>query len=449
MNSCGVAHAMWDERPLLLVKLKAGMTATKEEFLQFLEGKIAKWWMPDDVLFVDDIPLGATGKIDKKLIRQRMADYVLPTAKAAPTVALAAPPEPKIYAPEPEPPPADHTAWSPQARPVQAEKAHGLTVIEPTLTEAKHKGASESEAAAEAARPFPAEPRPEAPARHPTVIDGAEAPLALPIEPRRKAKRGRDHGGPIGVLLEGAILTALAPAVMVAAGMAGTRLGLIDWKTGLGLMTLEWAPKVALLSLATALLGVVLALFGGLRRHGLKALVALALSLATLGAYVWAGQAQIKNPPVSDVATDWVQPLDFSPAMLRQRGPGATPIDLDPVIPLGAQSYAGRRVADVNAETCAAARPLILAASTADAYSRARAAAQAAGVALVTDSPRDGRIEGTMRTLAFGLPVDVVMRVSPHPQGARIDVRAVGREAAPDLGSACGRVSRLLTAIGG
>ena len=76
----GVAHPKWDERPLLLVKLRPGESGTKEEFLKFLEGKIAKWWTPDDVVFVDDIPLGATGKIDKKLIRQRMADYVLPTA---------------------------------------------------------------------------------------------------------------------------------------------------------------------------------------------------------------------------------------------------------------------------------------------------------------------------------------------------------------------------------
>ncbi|MGE5566222.1 MAG: long-chain-fatty-acid--CoA ligase [Parcubacteria group bacterium] len=79
----GVAHPKWDERPVLLVKLKDGETAAREEFLQFLDGKIAKWWMPDDVVFVDDIPLGATGKIDKKLIRQRMADYVLPTAEPA------------------------------------------------------------------------------------------------------------------------------------------------------------------------------------------------------------------------------------------------------------------------------------------------------------------------------------------------------------------------------
>ncbi len=79
----GVPHPKWDERPLLLVKLKNGVTATRDEYLAFLEGKIAKWWTPDDVVFVDDIPLGATGKIDKKLIRQRFEGYVLPTAQAA------------------------------------------------------------------------------------------------------------------------------------------------------------------------------------------------------------------------------------------------------------------------------------------------------------------------------------------------------------------------------
>ncbi|MFC3079941.1 long-chain-fatty-acid--CoA ligase [Phenylobacterium terrae] len=77
----GVAHPKWDERPLLLVKLKDGESATKQEFLDYLEGKIAKWWMPDDVVFVDEIPLGATGKIDKKVIRQKFEDYVLPTAQ--------------------------------------------------------------------------------------------------------------------------------------------------------------------------------------------------------------------------------------------------------------------------------------------------------------------------------------------------------------------------------
>jgi len=67
----GVPHPKWDERPLLLVKLKPGAEAVGAEFLDYLDGKIAKWWMPDEVRFVDDIPLGPTGKIDKRALRER------------------------------------------------------------------------------------------------------------------------------------------------------------------------------------------------------------------------------------------------------------------------------------------------------------------------------------------------------------------------------------------
>ena len=76
----GVPHPKWDERPLLLVKLKPGETATAAEFLACLEGRIARWWTPDEVLFVEEIPLGATGKIDKKVIRAQYAGHRLPTA---------------------------------------------------------------------------------------------------------------------------------------------------------------------------------------------------------------------------------------------------------------------------------------------------------------------------------------------------------------------------------
>jgi fatty-acyl-CoA synthase len=68
----GVAHPQWEERPLLLVKLHEGEQATKEEFLTYLQGRIAKWWIPDEVVFVRDLPLGATGKIDKKAIREQL-----------------------------------------------------------------------------------------------------------------------------------------------------------------------------------------------------------------------------------------------------------------------------------------------------------------------------------------------------------------------------------------
>src|SRR6202000_1735629 len=62
----GVPDPKWEERPLLIVQLRPGERATREDMLAFLDGKIARWWMPGDVRFVDEIALGATGKVDKK-----------------------------------------------------------------------------------------------------------------------------------------------------------------------------------------------------------------------------------------------------------------------------------------------------------------------------------------------------------------------------------------------
>ena len=76
----GVAHPKWDERPLLVVVKKPGMDVSKEELLKFYDGKIAKWWTPDDVVFTDSLPLGATGKILKNKIREAYRDHKLPTA---------------------------------------------------------------------------------------------------------------------------------------------------------------------------------------------------------------------------------------------------------------------------------------------------------------------------------------------------------------------------------
>lgn len=76
----GVKHPKWDERPLLIVVRKAGSEVTKEELLHFYEGKIAKWWTPDDVAFIEALPIGATGKILKTKLREQFEDYQLPTA---------------------------------------------------------------------------------------------------------------------------------------------------------------------------------------------------------------------------------------------------------------------------------------------------------------------------------------------------------------------------------
>ncbi len=75
-------HPKWDERPLLVVMKKPGAALTREEMLRFFEGKVAKWWIPDDVVFVTEIPLTATGKMQKLKLREQFRDYRLPLAQA-------------------------------------------------------------------------------------------------------------------------------------------------------------------------------------------------------------------------------------------------------------------------------------------------------------------------------------------------------------------------------
>ncbi len=79
MAACiGMKHPKWDERPVLVVVKKPGVEITREQLLAFYEGKTAKWQVPDDVVFVDAIPLGATGKMLKTRLRETLKDYRLP-----------------------------------------------------------------------------------------------------------------------------------------------------------------------------------------------------------------------------------------------------------------------------------------------------------------------------------------------------------------------------------
>jgi fatty-acyl-CoA synthase len=81
MAACiAVHHPKWDERPLLVVVKKPNAELTRDELLAFYDGKIAKWWTPDDVVFADAIPLGATGKMQKNKLREQFNGHPLPTA---------------------------------------------------------------------------------------------------------------------------------------------------------------------------------------------------------------------------------------------------------------------------------------------------------------------------------------------------------------------------------
>ena len=75
----GVPHEKWQERPLACVVMKQGQQATKDELIEFLSPNFAKWWLPDDVVFVSEIPKTSVGKFDKKVLRGEYRDYRLPS----------------------------------------------------------------------------------------------------------------------------------------------------------------------------------------------------------------------------------------------------------------------------------------------------------------------------------------------------------------------------------
>ena len=72
----GVAHPKWSERPLLIIVLKPGEAVTRDDLLAFLAGKVASWWVPDDVIFVPEIPHTGTGKINKIPLREKYRDHL-------------------------------------------------------------------------------------------------------------------------------------------------------------------------------------------------------------------------------------------------------------------------------------------------------------------------------------------------------------------------------------
>ncbi|HLL30568.1 MAG TPA: long-chain fatty acid--CoA ligase, partial [Allosphingosinicella sp.] len=76
----GVYHPKWDERPILLVVRKPGAEVTPQQILDHLSAHVAKWWLPDEILFVDSLPHTATGKLLKTALREEYRDYKLASA---------------------------------------------------------------------------------------------------------------------------------------------------------------------------------------------------------------------------------------------------------------------------------------------------------------------------------------------------------------------------------
>ncbi len=301
------------------------------------------------------------------------------------------------------------------------------------------------------------------PTRDPAPADkapAAEAPLFIPRQAgqggKTKKAKAQAAGGWADHYLTFALLFALAPAVMAGAGIVAIRLDLITQQQGFDAMLIQgpteslgWAPAIALVGVLTGLIGLLVAIFNGFARLWPKAVLALAVTALTWGAFIGFGIWDTSRPLIHDVATDWSEPLMFSPAVLKARGPDANPVDPSPILPLGSRAYAGRTVAEVNAETCPAARPVTLATPAAQAFANVRAAIEGAGMSIITADAASGRIEATAVSLLYGFKDDLIVRVRPAGAGSRIDLRAVRRTGASDMGANCRRIENLATAIAG
>ena len=498
--------------PVLLIARKPGALAGKADYLRFLNDRLGGLAL-GEVLFVDGFPLDAAGRVDKHGLRERLerlaAPVPPPAAVAAPLPEPQPEPEPGVEsAPPSEPPPQPWSEPEPEEAPDALETASSALlaaapaaaalyhseppeplepaeaagppapapeVHAPIYEEAARTAASapSSEPAVEAAPAAPAASEEEAAAEAPaatietpppaSVAEEAPAPAAetpepglfIHFEPRPASKRGRkpsprrEPEDRAGLVLTLTTLLGCAPLALIVAGALGVRLDLIDWRVGLGRLILDWPFKLALIGMLGGLVAIFTAMNAGFRRYRIRTVASVALPLAVLVGVSWLKSQGEAYPPVHDVSTDWADPVTFSPALIKARGPDAYPVDLDPIVPATAGAYMNRRVAEVNAETCPAARPVDLPLPPGQAYDRAKDVLKASGLDIVTADPAAGRLEATGAGLWLGLKDDLAVRVRPGPQGARVDLRSVSRAGLSDFGANCDRVTRLAAQIAG
>lgn len=249
------------------------------------------------------------------------------------------------------------------------------------------------------------------------------------VERRSKGRKAA------GLVVWLALAVALVAPLLLLVAALGTKAGLIDWRFGFGVMTRQWVSTAAMIGVAAGFVAL-LAAFTDLRRLGVPALIALLIPAAMLGGLFHLRQKAASVPPIHDVATDWTTPLAFSRSfMARARGDAANPIEADPRAPVKAGSpWSGRRVAEINAETCPGAKPVPRMVGP----DRVREVLEDMGLTVFGVAP--WRVEATAESTWFGFKDDVVVRMAPN----RTDVRSVSRVGVSDLGMNCKRVTEIV-----
>jgi uncharacterized protein (DUF1499 family) len=226
---------------------------------------------------------------------------------------------------------------------------------------------------------------------------------------------------------------AIACALAAAAAGPGYWLGLWDFRTGFTI--LRWAAYIAAGAGAAALAGFILA---AIQRNAAQAVVAVA-GIAIAAALVLPAwnlqQTAAQVPRIHDITTDTDNPPQFV-ALLETRMNA----------PNGA-AYAGERIASQQKAAYPDIQPALLPLPPAQAFERALAAARAMGWEIAAAVPAEGRIEATATTRWFRFKDDVVIRIVPHANGSRLDIRSMSRIGRSDLGANAKRIREFLAKL--
>ncbi|HEV7912762.1 MAG TPA: DUF1499 domain-containing protein [Albitalea sp.] len=230
-------------------------------------------------------------------------------------------------------------------------------------------------------------------------------------------------------LATASVILAIACGVGELIGGIGHRLQW--WGVGAGIATMQWSAIAAAVALLLAVVALALGAVEHMRRTTITATLGLLLAAAIAGPPMWMARQALRLPAIHDISTDTDDPPRFAAVLpLRQGAPNG----LD---------YS----ADVAARQKAAypdIAPAMLALPPARALELAERSARAMGWDIVAVSPPDLRIEATATTLLFGFKDDVVVRITPAPQGSRVDVRSVSRVGRSDIGANAQRIRAFL-----
>ena len=253
------------------------------------------------------------------------------------------------------------------------------------------------------------------------------------------------------------ILSLLLPVWFMAAAL-GVKFGLWSWRLGLGVLIVQWGPRLLIAAGVIALIALFAVLIRKPRRGWQAAAIALLIPVLGLGYMVWVRSQSADIPPIHDVATDSADPPTPSARLLALRmAEDANPV-LDMTAPLSAAeayrsprfaSFGQQSLGQVGHEAYPTLRTLYVDVAPPAAFATVREAAQSIGWTLGTEDERSGMIEATAETFWFGFKDDIIIRVRPATTGtgSQIDVRSISRVGLGDLGANAKRIERYLSQV--